>query len=374
MTDNTALAPLPAPIVLPPRRTPWTTWALLLLLPVSLGSAATAWYAQQRMHQLETELVKRQQDSQAQAQEARLVAKQAQDTVRDFGARSAMLEARLAEVALQRTQVEDLIKSMSRSRDENLVVDIEAGLLLAMQQASLTGNAESLMAALQTSDERLARAQQPRLDQVRRAVAKDLDRLKGTRLTDLTTLAIKVDEAIRLVDELPLISQAALNTPAHASVATAGSPASAPGHKAHAAPQAAPAPSAAASTWPDRLMHWSARASNVVWTEAQGLIRVTRITRPEAMLIAPDQAFFLRENLKLRLLNARLNLLSRQTGNATSDLQAAQNSVTRYFDAQSAKTRLVQNLLTEVTRQSPQSQVPRPDDTLAALTAVAGGR
>ena len=37
-----------------------------------------------------------------------------------------------------------------------------------------------------------------------------------------------------------------------------------------------------------------------------------RIDQPEAMLLAPDQAFFLRENLKLRLLNARLALLARR--------------------------------------------------------------
>ena len=361
MNDNTALAPLPAPpTVLPVRRAPWTAWALVLLLPVSLGSATASWYAQQRMQQLESELVKRQQDSQGQAQEARVVARQAQEAVRDALARSAMLEARLAEVALQRTQIEDLIKSMSRSRDENLVVDIEAGLLLSMQQASLTGNAEPLVAALQTADERLARAQQPRLDHVRRAVAKDLDRLRSTRLTDLNTLAIKVDEAIRLVDELPLTSQAALN----ARQGQARSE-SAPGQLAQA-----PVP----GTWPDRLLHWSAQASHLVWTEAQGLIRVTRISRPEAMLIAPDQGFFLRENIKLRLLNARLNLLSRQTGNAAADLQAAQASISHYFDSDSAKTRLLRTLLAEVAKQSPQSQVPRPDDTLAALTALTGGR
>jgi 2-dehydro-3-deoxyglucarate aldolase/4-hydroxy-2-oxoheptanedioate aldolase len=41
------------------------------------------------------------------------------------------------------------------------------------------------------------------------------------------------------------------------------------------------------------------------------------------MLIAPEQAFFLRENLKLRLLNARLALLSRQFDTAQADLSDA---------------------------------------------------
>lgn len=361
MNDTTPPAPTHSAAQTPGSRAPWTTWVLLLMVPLSAGTTATAWYAQQRVQQLESELVKRQQDSQSQAQEARLMAKQAQETAKETAARSALLEARLAEVALQRTQVEDLIQSMSRSRDENLVVDIEAALLLAQQQASLTGNAEPLVTALQTADERIARAQQPRLDLVRRALAKDLDRLKSTRLTDLSTLAIKVDEAVRLVDELPLAQQVK------------------PKNKIDQPGLRKPVPTAANPTpadvsWTDHLLHWGMQASKMVWNEAQGLIRVTRIARPEAMLLAPEQGFFLRENLKLRLLNARLNLLSRQTGNASADLQLAHQSVSTYFDAQSAKTRLLLNLLSDITAQSPQTQVPRPDDTLAALTTVAGGR
>jgi uroporphyrin-3 C-methyltransferase len=101
---------------------------------------------------------------------------------------------------------------------------------------------------------------------------------------------------------------------------------------------------------------------------------VTRIDRPEAMLIAPEQAFFLRENLKLRLLNARLALLSRQTPTALSDLQAAQNMVNRFFDGQSRKAQILDGLLNEVLTQGAQTQTPRPDDTLAALTTLAATR
>ncbi|HET6788339.1 MAG TPA: uroporphyrinogen-III C-methyltransferase, partial [Aquabacterium sp.] len=130
----------------------------------------------------------------------------------------------------------------------------------------------------------------------------------------------------------------------------------------------------ASAPWSDRLLHWGQQASRVVWQEAQGLIRVTRIDKPDAMLLAPDQAFFLRENLKLRLLNARLGLLSRQTGTAAADLQSARQSIDRYFDTRSRKTQLIQGLLGDISTQSPQTQVPRPDDTLAALAAIAGGR
>ena len=353
---RTTGAPLPAPAT--GRVGPWPLWSWLVLGAIAAGGAWIGWGAQQRVAQLEVELVKRQQDSQTQAQEARLRAKQAEEQAREASARALLLESRLAEVALQRGQVEDLVKSMSRSRDENLLVDIEASLRVAIQQSNMTGSAEPLVSALQTADERLARAQQPRLDLVRRALAKDLDRIKATRLADLSTLAIRLDEAIRLVDEMPLISdRTSPTTPAPAPVASSPSPAAAqPG-----------------GPW-QQLLNWSQRGAQIVWQEARSLVRITRIDRPEAMLISPDQAFFLRENLKLRLLNARLALLSRQTPTALSDLQGAQQMMARYFDMNARKSQLTQGLMTEVLEQADKTQTPRPDDTLAALTTLAATR
>jgi uroporphyrin-3 C-methyltransferase len=338
---------------------------------MAAGGLWTSWSAQQRVATLEAELVKRQQDSQSQAQEAKLLSGQAQEQAREATAHTALLETRLAEVALQRTQVEDLVKSMSRSRDENLLVDIEASLRVAVQQSVMTGSAEPLVASLQTADDRLARAQQPRLETVRRAVAKDLDRIKATRTADLSTLAIRLDEAIRLIDEMPLVSERAL--PGSGATSKATMPASSDKGMPPASADAA-ASAASASGWSDKLMNWGRQAGTVAWQEARTLVRVTRIDRPEAMLIAPDQAFFLRENLKLRLLNARLALLSRQTPTALSDLQAAQGMVKRFFDGQSRKAQILDALLNEVLSQGAQTQTPRPDDTLAALTTLAATR
>jgi uroporphyrin-3 C-methyltransferase len=111
-----------------------------------------------------------------------------------------------------------------------------------------------------------------------------------------------------------------------------------------------------------------------LWAEVRGLIRVTPIDQPEAMLIAPEQAFFLRENLKLRLLNARLALLSRQFDTAQSDLREALSVLERYFDRNSRRTTSAIDLVRQVSTQARQVVVPRPDATLAAIAAVAGVR
>ena len=112
----------------------------------------------------------------------------------------------------------------------------------------------------------------------------------------------------------------------------------------------------------------------MVWREVRSLVRISRIDNPEAVLVAPEQQFFLRENLKLRLLNARLALMSRQFDLAQSDLRDAQRSLERYFDPSARRVTVAQDLLQQVARQARQVSLPRPDETLAALASVNAGR
>lgn len=349
------------------RKAAWVLPAAALALLAVAASLWMAWSAQQRVHSLEQELVRRQQDSQGEATEARVLAKQAQDVSRETAAKAALLEARVAEVALQRGQLEELIQSLSRSRDENLVVDIEAGLRVALQQTAITGSAEPLVAALKSADERLVRVNQPRLEGVRRAIARDLDRVKAVGVADISTLVIKLDEVVRLVDELPLLSSASEVDTKSANPALARAQRAA-GVRGGASAPAAPA--SAVAGWREQLQQWWLPA----WNELRSLVRVTRIDAPDAMLMAPEQGFFLRENLKLKLLNARLALLSRQFDTAQSDVQSALAALNRYFDGSSRKTTVAAELLRQVSAQSRQGGVPRPDDTLAALAAAAAGR
>ncbi|OWQ47259.1 hypothetical protein CDL60_11375 [Roseateles noduli] len=360
---------------------------------VALLALGLAWQSQQRLKQVEQELVRRQDSSQSEANIARDQARQAQDLSRDTAAKVALLDARLAEVAVQREQLEGLMQSMNRSRDENVVGDIEASLRVAMQQSTITGSAEPLVAALRQADERLGRYKQPRLEGVRRAVTRDLERIKAVSVVDVSTLTIKLDEVVRQVDDLPLLAVAQPGQdPAEASAATGAAsqhPTPSPAAKA-AAPRRAASGGVGASGiqagasqagadgepgWWSRLWdqagdRWTTLSGDV-WREARGLLRVTRIDHPEAALIAPEQSFFLRENLKLRLLNARLALLSRQFDTAQVDLREAQAMLDRYFDGRSRKLTQTTELLRQVQGQSRQVSVPRPDDTLAALSAVA---
>jgi len=347
-----------------------------VLALVSLGALGLAWNTQQRLKAAEQEIVKRQQDAGTQSAEARLMARQAEAATRETAAKVALLEARVAETSLQRSQLEELIQSLSRSRDENVLSDVDAALRLALQQSAITGSAEPLLSALRQADERLARYQQPRMDRVRRAVLQDLDRVKAAGTVDVQSLAIRIDETVRAIDDLPLL--AAIDRRGAQRDATsraAGERASdtASSTSPAAAARSAAGASAAGGPGPQWLDARLRSMLHQVWSEVRDLVRVTRVDEPEAALLAPEQAFFLRENLKLRLLNARLALLSRQFDTVQADLRDAQASLDRYFDKGSRRVELAREQLRQVAQQARQVTVPRPDATLAALaTAVAG--
>ena len=358
--EQPLLAPVSAWLV--PR-----SWALgvAALAAGGLLVSALLW---QKLESIQQELARRTTDSSAQSIEARALAREAQESSRDLLARLALQETRLSEVSLQRSQLEELIQSLSRSRDENLVVDLESALRLAQQQAQLTGSAEPLVAALKSADQRLTRAAQPRLNPLQRAIVRDLERIKGASVTDVPALMLKLDELANLVDDLPLASGML------ASHAT--QPAGPPAPAATPAPpsQEASADANSLSFDTQALQAWTRRVLGSIWAEARQLLRVSRIEQPEAALLAPEQSFFLRENLKLRLLNARLALLSRQNEAARSDLAQAGAWLGKYFDPTSRRTQAVVEMIEQMQGQLKTTEQPRLDETMAALATAAAGR
>ena len=335
----------------------WIAAGAALLAALAASALVLAWNTQQRVKSMEGELVKRQQDSGSQATEARTLSRQAENVSRETAAKLALLEARVAETSMQRTQLEELIQSLARSRDENVLADLDAAIRVALQQAAITGSAEPLVLTLKQADERLARYNQPRLERVRRAVAQDLERTRGAGVTDITVLTIRLDEVIRQVDELPLLSAPERRGAARSAEAAASA-----------------APAASAGGWNLQIGERWRVVGLGFWQEVKSLVRVTRIDQPEAMLVAPEQAFFLRENLKLRLLNARLALLSRQFDTAQSDLREAQVALDRYFDRSSRRVAVASELVGTVAGQARLVATPRPDATLAAIATASAGR
>lgn len=375
------------------------TWLLLLGLVVAVLALIMSGLLWQKLSLTQQEMARRSQDSATQALEARTLAGQAEALSQELQARLTVAEVRLSEVSLQRSQLEELMLTLSRSRDDNLVEDLESALRLALQQAQLTGSAQPLVSALQAADQRIARAAQPRLNPVQRAIARDIDRIQAAALADIPALALRLDELARQVDDWPVLNavgpavgpvaavaspQAVQAPPAEASAQT--------GVESAAAPLASSVPAGVtdaqvvtpASADSGLSQGWSRVAAgwqgvwDRIWADVtrsgRELVRVSRIDRPEAALLAPEQAFFLRENIKLKLLNARLGLLARHMVSSQADVTAVEQALGRYFDTTSPTVSSAQSVLAGLRKDLVDNNLPRPDETLAALAAAAGGR
>jgi uroporphyrin-3 C-methyltransferase len=376
--------------------------ALIALLVAALSLVVGAWLWQ-KLGQTQQEMARRSQDNTVQVDQANKVSAQAEALTKELAARLAVAEVRLSEVSLQRSQLEELMLSLSRSRDDNLVQDLESALRLGQQQSQLTGSVAPLLAALQAADQRIDRAAQPRLNPVQRAIQRDIERVRSAAVADVPSVVLRLDELARLVDTWPVANQvgpAVALAPPVAVAAVAGSPAAstdkpaaarsaAPSSEARAdvaaekpaKPENAPAPVTVIAAEPAPNASWTAgwrerwdRAWRDVARASRDLVRVSRIDQPEAALLAPEQAYFLRENLKLKLLNARLGLLARQPASALADLVAADAALARYFKTEAPAVVSARAALSQLREELRLVELPRPDESLAALTTAAGGR
>ena len=291
-----ALAALKHPAVL------LATLALLLLGWQWLETRA-------RLADLQQELAKRLAEGDAVAKESRTLARQNQELLQALTAKTGVLEVRQAEAQSQQLALESMYQELSRSRDERVLAEIEQAVAIAAQQLQLTGNVEAVLIALQGIDARLARTGQARLLPLRKLINRDIDRLKALPLADVPGIALKLESVIAAVDNLPLAyEQRTLAEPTAKarSVGKAKAAVSEPG-----------------------ILESLARD---LWAEMKQLIRVERIDHPEPALLAPPQVYFLRENLKLRLIDARLALLQRDGRMYREDLRHARDLLERYFD------------------------------------------
>ena len=322
----------------PPRA--WRAPVLVLIaLALAVGLASLFWLdARQRIGATQEELARRLRDIEADAREARSVARAAQDALRESQARVGALEARIAESQSQQLALQALYQDLSRNRDEWQLAEIEQVLAIASQQLQLAGNVRAALLALQLAEARLARTDRPQFVPIKRALARDIERLKAAPAIDTAGMSMRLDGLVAAVDSLPLAFDERGERPA--------------------AQKAAPA-AAEQGFW--------ARLGAEIWGELRQLVVVRQMNSPEPPLLPPPQAYFLRENLRLRLLNARLSLLTRDEAGYREDLRAAQAWIRRYYDTRSKPAADALTQLRQLSATSISFEMPTISESLEAV-------
>lgn len=253
------------------------------------------------------------------------------------------VEQRLAEFRDQEAALQDIFQNVARGREEAELLEIEQAVTLAVQQIQLAGNVPVALLALRTADAQLARLDKARHLPLRRALAADISRLNELPLVDVPGISLRLEQIIAGIDRFPFAV--------------------------HARPLGMPekADDEGEKSQPTAAMPWWRLVLSDLWQETQSMIRIQRFDRAEPALLAPGQGFFLRENLRLRLLSARLALFSREQLSFRNDLEQARAWLKQYF---SSEDRAVQAAIEQLSALSAAEIVIELPDLRASQQAL----
>jgi uroporphyrin-3 C-methyltransferase len=332
----------------------------IIVLAVLLG--LQAWSTHTRFNRLREDVAKTlQKDNASNAETAQLV-RETQETAKELQVKVGVLESRQSESQSQQAALEQMYQDISKNRDEWALSEIEQVLSTASQQLQLAGNVTGALIALQNADRSLSRSDKPQFITIRRAIARDIDKLKALPQVDQAGIALRLDNVIGMIDNLPLLAD---EKPAEPIAPPRVVPSARPVKAVKGAPAAQAVP--AEPTVGQRMVATWRNWSHEMWDDMRQLIRVRTVDTPEALMLSPSEAYFVRENLKLRLLNARLALLSRNEGTFRDDLGSAQQMLGRYFDTKARSTLSVQALLRQVQANNVTIEVPDLSESLNAV-------
>lgn len=275
--------------------------ALVIALLTFALLSALAWRGYDQLAQMEIQLARRIGEFDAASNQARVAAKAANDALIDLNSRLQALEGRALETQNQQLALTAMYQELARSQDERIVAEIEQTLLLAQQHLQLAGNVRAALIGLESAEARLGQLGKPQFSALRAAIVKDMERLKLTSVADIEGMYARIEALIQSVPRLKLEYDIDPPRPPDRSVEFGTV---------------------------DRLARWSRDA----WSEFKELVRIRRLDNPDMPLLTPTQTFFLRENLKLRLLSAKLSLLQRDEVAFRVELEAAQAWVKRFFN------------------------------------------
>ena len=331
-------AAAPAEVAARPQPSP-VAMVALLIASLAIAAAAWSWFdSRERIRDLKSELGRRLAETGKEVSETRLLARNADDAMRQATERLGHLEGQIASSQQQQLSLEALYKDLAQGRDQWALAEIEQVLLTAAQQLQLAGNVKAAIIALEGADTRLQRLNKPQFTALRRAIAADLANLRAVPSLDEVGASARIEALVARHASWPLAS-------------AQGS-------------EAAPAPR-------------TSGASNLgqeLWAELKRLVQIRRVEGNETVLLPPDQVYFLRENLRLRLLSARLALLSQDQAAFQADLHAASHMLSRYFNTRDAGVAAAIKEIKRLSSLQIATKLPGIDASLAALDAYKGNQ
>lgn len=284
-------------------------WQTLLIAGLIL-IVGLAWLwldTRQRFSEIEQSLAQKLEKNAISHQQIQAISKLADERSQEAMAKIALIEQKMAEFRGQQQAMQTLFLELANNREERIVTETEQLINIANQQLQLASNVKPALLALQTADNRLLELDTPMAIQLRKAIARDIQKLQSLPLVDTSGISIQLENLAANMNQLPLVSSRTTKNTI-------------------SMPQAV------------SLNSWQ-RLTQEVWQEIKSLIVLEHIDRPEPPLLAPEQNFFLRETIRLRLLTARVALLQHDQATYKHDLSAAELWLKNHFDTRDLATK-----------------------------------
>lgn len=344
MTEEPMLTSAPPPSPKAPHRQGWQApVALVLALAAVACTVALGWQGYTQMQSLEVQLARRIGEFDAASREARAAAKAANEALADLQNRLMALENRAQETQNQQVALGAMYQELADSADERVVADMEQTLLLAQQQLQMAGNVKAALIGLEAANDRLEKLGKPQLAGLRKAIVQDMERLKLLPAADIDGVSARLEALTQAVD--------GLKTEADSE----------------------PAPAVATPPRNGALDSLGA-FSRDAWNEIKSLLRIRRLDHPELPLLSPAQSYFLHQNLKLRLLSARMAMIQRDEATFRTDLASARVWVERYFNRHDPATQAFLTSMGELLQAPVALKDAQIKASLKAVQAVRGSK
>lgn len=304
MTDNDAMPPR--------RRFSWGALAVLLLLVLLGAGGYGGWRVWHANHDTEDTVAAQENllvhlshqlsDTQSQLEELRTHLGDLTDSQRQSADAIARLQGRGDEVD---QAIARLSADLKGGRIRAQLVTVEQLLLLANDRAQLAHDARGAALALQLAEDRLGSLAEPRLFEVRKAIADERAALQALPQADRAGAALSLSGLIDRADTLPLRQHPAVQAAA-------------------AAPQATPA-------MPPFGRSWTSRGWDSVREMLGHVFIVHRTDKPVDRLLPPEQEVLVKQLLALKLESARAALLLGDTASFRSALDSAGRWLGDYY-------------------------------------------
>lgn len=202
----------------------------------------------------------------------------------------------------------NLLKTRRHLRNDWLLAEADYLLRLANHRLLLARDAGSALAAMQAADERLHEMADPAVIPLRKVLAEDINRLKAASTPDIAGLSARLSALAHSVDSLPLLAEYV-----DSKVDAQDKPKN------------------------TQVEDWK-QLPDAIWSDIKKLLVIRERHGRVVPLLSPEQHFFLRQNLKLKLEQARLALLNAEPAIYQERLQTAADWVQDFFKADDPAT------------------------------------